>query len=167
MEAVEHCRRQVPGAALAKALTRLGQIERDAGNGDAARPVYEEAVAIYRVEGDVLGLAHALRHLGDVHQDLGRGSLAAPCYEEALDLYRHHVLTRRSDLANAIRSMAIHKEHAGDLEAARRLWTEARDLYASLGGLVGRLLGRAPNPGVVESSEHLARLGQGEIRSPP
>jgi len=158
VEAVERCRRGVPDAVLARALTRLGQVERDLGNDDAARQLYHEAVGIYRVEGDVLGLAHAVRHLGDIHQEAGRWDLAARCLEEALDLYRRNALTRRSDLANAVRSMAVHKEETGDLVQAKLLWEEARDLYASLDGPLRRLLGRGPNPGVAESSEHLARL---------
>jgi len=158
VQAVEICRRGVPGADLAAALTRLGQIERDFGSGDTARSYYQEAVAIYRVDGDALGLAHVLRHLGDVHQDAGRGDLAAPCYEEALDLYRRNLLTRRSDLANAVRSMAIHKEEAGDLGQAAQFWAEAHKLYARLDGPLRRLLGGAPNPGVAESAERLARV---------
>jgi len=158
IEAVARARARDARAALAGALARLGQVERDIGNGDAARQHYEEAVGIYRVEGDVLGLAHAIRHLGDIHQDAKRWDLAAPCYEEALDLYRRNMLTRRRDLANAIRSMAIHKEETGDLAQAKQCWEEARTLYASLDGPLRRLMGRAPNPGVVESSEHLARL---------
>lgn len=144
---------------MARALTRLGQIERDLGNREAARAHYQEAVSIYRTEGDVLGLAHALRHLGDIQHDTGRPDLAAPCYEEALDLYRRNVMTRRSDLANAVRSMALHKESVGDFEQARQFWLEARALYVSLDGPLRRLMGRTPNAGVVESDEHLVRLG--------
>jgi tetratricopeptide (TPR) repeat protein len=145
---------------LARALTRLGQIERDLGDGETARAHYQEAVSIYRTEGDVLGLAHALRHLGDIHHDHARPDLAAPCYEEALDLYRRSVMTRRSDLANAVRSMALHQESIGDFEQATQGWEEARALYASLDGPLRRLMGRAPNAGVVESEEHLARLAE-------
>ena len=151
------CRREDDPADLAFALKRLGQIARDLGDLDPARAHYEEAAGIYRSAGDPLSLAHTVRHVGDIHQDAGRPDLAAPCYEEALRLLRSS-RARRGDLANAIRSLAIHKEQAGETEPARRLWTEARDLYASLDNPLRRLFRRRPNPGVLESSEHLARL---------
>jgi P-type conjugative transfer protein TrbG len=51
VQAVDLCRAD-GGVALAKALTGLAQIERDVGRRDLARPHYEEALAIYRIEGD-------------------------------------------------------------------------------------------------------------------
>jgi tetratricopeptide (TPR) repeat protein len=158
--AVDICRRAAAAGDLAFALKRLGQIERDLRNFDMARICYEEAAAIYRERGDALSLAHTIRHVGDIHQDAGRWDLAGPCYDEALRLYRSSKGARRSDLANAVRSMAIQKEHAGDIERARVLWTEARDLYASLDGRIRRIFLRRPNPGVIESAEHLTRLAR-------
>ena len=158
--AVDICRRVAVAADVAFALKRLGQIERDLQNLELARTYYEEAAAIYRERGDALSLAHTIRHIGDIHQDAGRWDLAEPCYDEALRLYRSSKATRRSDLANAVRSMAIQKEHSGDIERARVLWKEARDLYASLDGPIRRLFLRRPNPGVIESSEHLTRLAR-------
>ena len=160
MAAVEICRQAAVPADLAFALKRLGQIERDLSVLDVARRSYEEAAAIYRQQGDALSLAHTIRHIGDIHQDAGRWELAGPCYDEALTLYRASRGARRSDLANAVRSMAIQKEHSGDLERARLLWKEARDLYASLDGPLRRIFLRRPNPGVIESSEHLTRLAR-------
>ena len=52
------------------------------------------------------------------------------------------------DVANAVRPLAILSEEAGDTEAARRLWEEARDLYEACG----------VQAGVDECSERLARL---------
>jgi tetratricopeptide (TPR) repeat protein len=158
LEAVAVCRREGASADLAFALARLGQIERDVRNFDAARAHYEEAAGIHRDRGDALSLAHAIRHVGDIYQDAGQWELAEPCYAEALALYRSSRRTRRGDLANAVRSMAIQKEHSGELEHARRLWKEARDLYASLDTPLRRIFTRRPNPGVIESSEHLTRL---------
>jgi tetratricopeptide (TPR) repeat protein len=150
VEAIALCRDAGMKRELVQALKALGQIERDLGRGDAARPLYDEAVAICREEGDTLTLAHTIRHLGDIHQDAGRMELAEPCYLEALALYRSHEHTRSLDLANAIRPLAILKDEAGDLEDARRLWEEARDLYAAVG----------VQEGVAESSARLARLSR-------
>jgi hypothetical protein len=64
-------------------------------------------------------------------------------------LYRSSERTAPLDLANAIRPLAILKEGAGDIEEARRLWEEARDLYAAAD--VGE--------GADECSARLERLG--------
>jgi tetratricopeptide (TPR) repeat protein len=114
---VEICRQAGVNADLAFALKRLGQIERDRQDRDAALRLYQEAADIYRERGDALNLAHTVRHIGDIHQDAGSALLAAPYYEEAVDLYRR--LRRQA--------------RRGDLR---------------------------PNPGFVESSQHLARLAR-------
>jgi tetratricopeptide (TPR) repeat protein len=149
-EAVELCRRKGGRRELLSALKKLGQIERDMGRSEVARPLYEEAVAICRAEGEPLDLAHTVRHLGDIHQNAGRSELAVPCYHEALALYRGHEQTRPLDLANAIRPLALLKHKAGEVEEATRLWAEARDLYAAC---------NVP-AGVAECSARLADLNR-------
>ncbi len=54
------------------------------------------------------------------------------------------------DLANAIRPLAILKDDAGEVEDAKRLWEEARDLYAAAD----------VREGVAESVARLARLSR-------
>ena len=133
---------------LAKALTRLGQIERDLGHGDAALRNYEEAASIYRAEGDALRLAHTVRHMGDIHREQSRTDLAEPCYHEALSIYRGHEQTPPLDLANAIRGLALLKGEMGESVQAKLLWAEARNLYAAVN----------VKAGVDESSRRLAQL---------
>jgi len=147
-DAVERCRQARMRRELIRALKGLGQIERDLSNGAAALTLYEEAVALCRKEGDVLMLAHTVRHLGEIHQESGREDLAEPCYIEALSIYRRDNQTLPLDLANTIRPFALLKENAGEVEEAKRLWAEARDLYA-----IANIA-----PGVTESSRRLARL---------
>ena len=132
-QAVDLSRQAESPIDLAKALTGLGQVERDLGRRKLSRGRYEEAAAIYRTGSNKLKLAHAVRHLGDIQQELGRPDLAAPCYQEALQIYRTHSHTPPLDLANAIRSFAIHKENVGEDAEARALWEEARDLYVAAG----------------------------------
>jgi len=151
LAAVSLCRQTGAHHELVRALKGLGQIERDRGQGDEARPLYEEAVALCREAGDPLDLAHTVRHLGDIHQDAARLELAEPCYDEALAIYRSNEGTPTLDLANAVRPMAILKEAAGEVEEARRLWEEAGKLYEAVN----------VQPGVAESSARLARLGGG------
>jgi tetratricopeptide (TPR) repeat protein len=147
-EATTLCRQSGTRLELVRALKALGQIERDLGRGDAALPLYEEAVVLCREEGDPLLLAHTIRHVGDIHRGAGRLALAEPCYNEALALYRSHKPSPL-DFANAIRPLAILKDAVGDVEAARGLWEEARDLYE---------VAKVPQ-GVAECSARLARLG--------
>lgn len=149
IEAVALCRQAGDEIDLAKALTALGQIERDLRNNDAALKNYEEAAAIYRARGDVLKLAHTIRHVGDIHRNMGHADLAEPCYREALDLYRRDERTAPLDLANAIRGFAILKHDAGETAKAKMLWEEARELYAAVN----------VKEGVTESSRRLALLG--------
>jgi hypothetical protein len=71
-----------------------------------------------------------------------------PCYNEALALYRREMRCPALDLANAIRPLAMLKEALGELEEARRLWEEGRDLYATA----------RVQEGVTECSARLAQL---------
>jgi hypothetical protein len=93
-------------------------------------------------------LAHTVRHVGDIHQDAGHAELAEPCYVEALAIYRNHEQTDPLDLANAIRPLAVLRDDAGELQEAKRLWAEVRDLYAAANVMEG----------VAESLRRLARL---------
>src|SRR5438309_6681598 len=147
-EAIERGRQAGMRRELIRALKGLGQIERDLDNGAAALTLYEEAAALCRKEGDALMLAHTVRHVGDIHQEGGRDDLAEPCYIEALSIYRRDNQTLPLDLANTIRPFALLKENAGEVEEAKRLWAEARDLYA-----IANVA-----PGVAESSRRLVRL---------
>jgi tetratricopeptide (TPR) repeat protein len=149
-EAIGLCRADGTRRERAQALKKLAHIKRDLGHADAARPLYEEAVAIYREQGGALELAHTIRHLGDLHRHEGHAKLAEECYLEALALYRSQQGTPPLDLANAIRPLAIVKDDAGAVEQARRLWEEARELYAVVN----------VEAGVAECSARLARLTQ-------
>ena len=148
LEAVDLCRKAGTRMKLASALTSLGQIERDLQEKDSPRQHYEEAVAIYRVEGDVLKLAHTIRHVGDICRHEGQRELAERSYREALGLYRGDERTPPLDSANALRGFAILQDDAGEVEEARSLWEEARDLYAAV----------KVEAGVVESARRLALL---------
>ena len=147
-DAVAQARQLGSRLALITALKALGQIDRDLNRGDAALPLYEEAVALCRQEDDPLLLAHTIRHLADIHQDAGREGLAEPCYDEALSIYRNHHQTSALDLANAIRPLALLKESQHEYETAKRLFAEARDLYAACNIAEG----------VAEMSRRAARL---------
>lgn len=111
---------------------------------------YEEAVSLCRKQRNPLLLAHTIRHLGDVRRHLGQQQGAQVCYEEALSIYRREPRANPLDVANTLRPFAILKERTGDFDGARAFWREARSLYQSL----------SIDPGVKESSKHLAQLGE-------
>jgi tetratricopeptide (TPR) repeat protein len=134
--------------ANADELVKAGRRARREGRPEDALSFYERAAAAYRTSGDSLRLAHTLRHVGDIHRQAGRPELAEPFHREALALYRCHPDPPRLGLANAIRPLAILEERAGRVDAARRLWAEARDLYEACG----------VTEGVAESSRRLAAL---------
>ncbi len=149
VDAVDLCRKASIQRDLAKALTSLGQIERDLNHYPVAQRLYEEAVAIYRRE-DTSRLAHAVRHLGNIHRHTCDIELAEACYHEALELYRENPQTSPLELANAIRGLAILKGERGEAGQARQLWMEARDLYAAA----------EVQAGVDEASRRLACLSE-------
>jgi len=91
---------------LARALTALGQVERDRHRGEAALHCYEEAVGLYRVEGDALGWRTQCdtweTFIGSRTSRFGWGLLSrSPGY---LSESRGNSAL---DLANAIRGLAI------------------------------------------------------------
>jgi tetratricopeptide (TPR) repeat protein len=147
-EAVELARRGRGPEDLARALTALGQLERDMTNTQAALQFYQEAVGIYHKQGDMLRLAHTVRHVGDIYREDGQLAPAEPCYEDALRMYRANPDTPPLDLANTLRGFALLKEQLGQKQQARELWTEARDLYRSVD----------VEAGVAESARGLAQL---------
>src|SRR5271170_2907130 len=116
----------------------------------AARAFYAEAAQVYRDQNKPLAYAHTIRHIADMHLDETDLSAAKPLYEESLEIYRSNLDTKLLDLANAVRPYALLNEKLGELETARQLWQEARNLYASL-----RI-----EPGVAECEKHLAKLIQ-------
>ena len=131
------------------ALRMLARIERDLGRGDEERVLYDEAVALCRKAGNPTLLAHTVRHLGDVLRHASDLEGARVCYSEAIAFYRANPETHPSELANAVRPSAILEETLDNQEAARLLWTEAKELYERVG----------IREGVAECADALRRLG--------
>jgi len=116
-----------------RVLKELGRSERSAGELEAARSLYEEAVLLCRAEGHVVLLAHTLRELGDIQRNAGRLDRAQVCYDEAVAIYRQEIRRRPLDVAQALRSAALLCEARGEPDGARELWEEARLLYGEVG----------------------------------
>ena len=109
------------------ALRMLAQIEHGLGRGDEESALYHEAVVLCREAGHPTLLAHTIRHLGDLLRHSSDLEGADACYSEAIELYRASSETHPSELANAVRPMAILQEALGNSEAARTLWAEAQE----------------------------------------
>ena len=148
LEAIETSREAGPRRQLIRGLTALAHVVRDMGQAERAVPLYQEAAALSRDEGDLALLAHTVRHLGDLHRGAGRLAEAERCYVEALSLYRTVDSPPPLDFANALRSVALLKERQGDRIAARQLWLEAQALYQAA----------AVQRGADECARHVAEL---------
>ena len=119
-----------------------------AGDTEGAVELYNRAVEVARGDESTL-LPHTLRHLGDILRESGRFAAADQVYADAITLYRTHPGTERSDLANALRSLALMHEAADRVDEAISAWSEAKELYRQL----------CIAPGVQESDDALVRLG--------
>ena len=134
------------------------QQSRDAGDFYDALLQQRRAVTLLRDLGDRAALAHAIRHLADILVADGHAGEAAESITEMLTLYRTSPDAQPLDIANAMRSAAVHAEAIGDNETARAFWIQARERYATLDDLFERLTGSPGNPGVAEADAKLATL---------
>ena len=134
------------------------QQSRDAGDFYDALLQQRRAVALLRDLGDPAALAHAIRHLADILVAAGNAGEASESITEMLTLYRASPDAQPLDIANALRSAAVHAEALGDNETARAFWIQARERYAALDEVFERLTGKAENPGVAEADAKLAGL---------
>ena len=80
---LEVSRRMSDPVMVAKALTALAGAEVDRGNGTAARPMLEEAVAVLRTADEPLGLAFLLEEFGMFEQGEGHYESALAMHSEA------------------------------------------------------------------------------------
>ena len=72
----------------ARALQGAGAVASIQGDYDAADPLYEESLALYRKLGDKDAIAHTLIHLGNSVSRRGEFARARSIYEESLELFR-------------------------------------------------------------------------------
>jgi tetratricopeptide (TPR) repeat protein len=161
--AEELCRESGNAWLLARALARVGGIERDLGETSRALAAYREAVAVLRGlssgEQNPLMLAHTVRHVGDILHEGGQSAEALRCYQEALSIYRGNPETESLDLANALRGYALTLAELGERDAAREAWREAGKLYDSVWREPGSPYSQADlAPGVAESERQIALL---------
>ncbi len=135
---------------LIQALTKLGQLKRDAGDIAGALLLYREAEAVCRHTGQKRLLAGTVRHLGDIFRKNRQLMRSRTAYEEAVSLYGQDPETSELELANAYRPMALLYDELKEPDIARSYWQKAYDLYRKLG----------VEAGVQECTNHLARTSR-------
>ena len=131
---------------------------REAGDLEGALTRQRRAVALLRDLGDPAALAHAVRHIADILVALGRADEASEPIGEMLVLYRQSRDAPPLDVANALRSAAVHAETIGDSDSAEAFWLQARQRYAALDDLFAEMTGQPGNPGVEEADRRINAL---------
>jgi non-specific serine/threonine protein kinase len=94
-------------------------------------PALEEALALFRADGDTSGEANALALFGMLRDDLGDHEQATSLEEEALRLFR--MLDDRQNVARLLNSRGLAAYDVGDYDRATILLEESLSLARSLG----------------------------------
>lgn len=144
-QAQDDARKSANSIQLARALSGLGQVRRDADDKASALAHYTEAVDVLRAANEPMQLAHTLRHASDIASQLGNYDQARSYINEALDIYRKHKEVAPLELANTLRVFALNEERH-----LRTIWQETASLYSSAG----------IDAGVTESKFHLENLSR-------
>ncbi len=108
------------------------------GEADAFREAskkYQEALPVFREEGDRLREAATLQYLGNVSHNLGDPRAAIRYYMEALSLWR--ALEDRPGQAQTLNSLGWSHSGLGDLQKALEYYDRALPLWRDLGDLRG------------------------------
>lgn len=114
---------------LGKLHSFRGQLLRDNDSRIEALEAYHESWESYDKHGEPSFTAHAIRHIADIEQEMGRFSDSQNHYQIALALYRSIPEPGRLSLANALMGFASLQEKLKNVSIAKKLWSEARELY--------------------------------------
>jgi tetratricopeptide (TPR) repeat protein len=112
----------------------LGALLSRRGEYDAARPLLEESLAIFREAGDRRGIGTVLYHIGTMLLDQGNAAAAGECDRESLTAFGH--VGDRYGTARALESLARVAAARGEAERAARLYAAAAALRDVLGAPV-------------------------------
>jgi len=115
----------------AEALSTRADEHNLQGRPDAARPLLEESLAIWRehLEPDDATIAIALTRLAIVSQDLGDFAAAEAGFEEALGLVKERFGPRHVHVASALNNLAVLHQEMGNEANALPLMTESLEIY--------------------------------------
>ncbi len=111
-----------------RALTILGTAEIDLGNAVKATQYLEEALPLYRADGDAFGLSNVLQTLEVAYNNLGRLSDAVACLQEVVALRRK--LGNTGSLALALNNLGFHYHQYSDYDRALATFQEGLSVVA-------------------------------------
>jgi predicted ATPase/class 3 adenylate cyclase len=123
------------GAPLAQAASALGTMLAGQGEPDAARPLLERSLAIWRELGDRDRQARELAGLGVSHRLLGHLDTARSLLQQSAALARE--IGSPARLALALTNLGIAETDAGNLERAEHLLQEALSVDSKQGDAFG------------------------------
>lgn len=119
----------------AKALHRLGSLDRERGNFAAARAEMEESLTLSREVDDAASAAYALDELAVIARNAGDFSSAVSLYNQALPLFR--ASGDQWGLTRATRGLATAIYCQGDNAASWELYVASLAEWRSMGDLWG------------------------------
>ena len=143
----------------ANSLNNLASLLKAQGDYAAAKPLYEQALAIYK---EVLGERHpntanSLNNLASLLKAQGDYAAAKPLYEQALAIYKEVLGEHHPDTANSLNSLAGLLQAQGAYAAAKPLYEQALAIRKEVLG--------ARHPDTANSLNNLAGLlhAQGDL----
>jgi predicted ATPase/class 3 adenylate cyclase len=128
------------GALLAQAAHALGWMLTEQGEPDAAGPLFERSLAIWREVGDRRQQAVLLNCLGGTHVGLGHPDTARALFEQTAALARE--ISSPDRLAGALANLGAAETYAGNLERAEHVLQEALTINTTQGNALGVVLGQ-------------------------
>ncbi|MBC8136075.1 MAG: tetratricopeptide repeat protein [Fibrella sp.] len=117
--------------ARAKALRSTGVLAHSQGDYQAARPLYEQSLTLFRELDNKHGIADALGTLAWASYSQGDYASARPLAEESLGLFRE--LGRQQQVASSLNNVGLIARCQGDYPAARRCHEESLIIARELG----------------------------------
>jgi predicted ATPase/class 3 adenylate cyclase len=114
---------EAPTPTRARALAAAGDLATEQADYDAAQPLLEEALAVWRSLDEHEGVAKALNHLGNLARARSDHDAARSLLEEALTMRRS--VGNERGMAVTLRNLAAVAALQRDYETARSLYDEA------------------------------------------
>jgi tetratricopeptide (TPR) repeat protein len=121
-----------------KALGGAGTLASLQNDHDAARLLYQEALAIYEELGDRLGISTALLQLGTGAYDEGNHDSARSLFEQSLEIKRE--LDDRLGTGMLLNNLGIIAQEQGDYSIAKSLFEQSLEIKRQLGDRLGEAI---------------------------
>jgi DNA-binding SARP family transcriptional activator len=112
-------------------MLALTEALRDSGHPEEALELYPRLLAAAEAVGDTPRLAIAWGNLGKLHAKNGRAAEGIPCIDKALEIHRS--IGNRDGEGYALWALGEARAVLGQSDRARRAWSEAREIFLTLG----------------------------------